>query len=218
MIRSISIRLAFLGIAILCLPALLAADNGVEIYSVDESYLPGAAQRIKIDMAFGDIRIEGHKGSDIEVSFRLTCRRSDLEKCRERARRIRLQPRVKGDRFVVRLQNTPRARIQGIRASMHLKVPRDTPLNVVVRSGDVFVSEVRSSVEIDVLNGHADVVAKRKQTGEVDVDVVAGKAELWLGDGHLKGAGWPRSIRWNGPGQSRLNVDVATGNARIRLE
>ena len=69
-----------------------------------------------------------------------------------------------------------------------------------------------------VLETATDLVASHDLVGDVDVDVVAGKAELWPGDGHLKGSGWPRSIKWRGPGESHLNVDVGTGHARVRLE
>lgn len=190
----------------------------VEIKSFKQSYLLGEARLVNVDMSFGEIRVEGYDGSEVEVEFRLTCKREDLEKCRRRAERLRLVPRVKSEKLVVRLRKTPRGRIQGIRALLLLRVPRNVPIDVDLRSGQVFVNGMRSNIEIDVAFGDADLVARHGDVGDVDVDVVAGKAELWLGDGHLKGSGWPRSIKWRGPGESRINVDVGTGKARVRLE
>jgi len=190
----------------------------VEIKTFQQPYLLGTAHLVNVDMSFGEIRVEGYDGPQVEVEFRLTCKREDLEKCRRRAERLQLVPRVKKEKLVIHLRKTPRGRIQGIRALLLLRVPRNVPLDVDLRSGQVFVSGMRANVEIDVAFGDADLVAKHGDVGDVDVDVVAGKAELWLGDGHLKGSGWPRSIKWRGPGESRINVDVGTGKARVRLE
>jgi hypothetical protein len=195
-----------------------AAAAEVEIKTFQQSYLLGTARLLNVDMSFGEIRVEGYDGSEVQVEFRLTCKREDLEKCRRRAERLQLVPRVKGQKLVVRLKRTPRGKIQGIRALLLLRVPNGVALDVDLRSGEVFVEGMRSTVEIDVTFGDADLVARHGEVGQVDVDVVAGRAELWLGDGHLKGSGWPRSIKWRGPGENRLNVDVGTGRARIRLE
>ncbi len=204
-------------ILLTCLTVTAAAAE-VEIKTFQQRYVLGTADLVNVDMSFGEIRVEGYDGSEVEVEFRLTCKREDLEKCRRRAERLRLVPRVKGRKLVVRLEKTPRGKIQGIRALLVLRVPSDVALDVDLRSGEVFVESMRSDVEIDVAFGDADLVAKHDGVGDVDVDVVAGKAELWLGDGHLKGSGWPRSIKWRGPGESRINVDVGTGKARVRLE
>lgn len=206
----ILLLLTFLGAA--------ASAAEVEIKTFQQPYLLGEAHLVNVDMSFGEIRVEGSDGSEVEVEFRLFCKREDLEKCRRRAERLRLVPRVKGQKLVVRLRKTPRGKIQGIRALLLLRVPRNVPIDVDLRSGQVFVNGMRSDVEIDVAFGDADLVAKHGLVGDVDVDVVAGRAELWLGDGHLKGSGWPRSIKWRGPGESRINVDVGTGKARVRLE
>lgn len=198
--------------------AAAAAAAEVEIKAFQQSYLLGTARLVNVDMSFGEIRVEGYDGSEVAVEFRLSCKREDLDKCRRRAERLRLVPRMKGKKLVVRLKKTPRGRIQGIRALLLLRVPKDVPLDVDLRSGQVFVNGMRSDIEIDVAFGDADLVAKHALVSDVDVDVVAGKAELWLGDGHLKGSGWPRSIKWRGPGESRINVNLGTGKARIRLD
>lgn len=205
-------------LAVLFAAVALPAAAEVEIHSQQQRYVVGGAHKIKVDLSFGRLRVEGTNAADVEADFRLTCSRQDLDKCRRRGERIRLRPRVKDGNFVIRLEHTPRGRIQGIRAELTLRVPQQLPLDVDMGGGDVFVTRMLSDVVIAGGAGDIDVIARHAQVGTVNVKVVAGKAELWMGDGHLKGAGFPRSIRWHGPGQSRIDVDWGTGDARIRLE
>lgn len=208
-------------VTVLHVTVLLAAAPAraeVEIYADQQRYVVGDARKVKVDVSFGRVQVEGTDAGDVEVDFRLTCSRQDLEKCRRRSERIRVVPRVKGDSFVVYLEHTPRGRTQGIRAELKLKVPKNLPLDVDMGSGDIFVTRMLSDVVIAGGGGTIDVIASHERVGKVNVKVVAGKAELWMGDGYMKGGGFPRSIRWRGPGASRIVVDWGTGDARIRLE
>lgn len=198
-----------------------AASGGkaqVEIFSSENRYFLEEARRIDVNLSFGEVRVEGADGSDVGVELSLTCTRQDLDKCRRRGERIRVVPRIRKGKFVVRLKHTPRGVIQGLRAHVKLTVPHDVPLDVDMVGGDVFVTRIDADVAIAGAGGDVDVVARHETTGNVNVKVVAGKAELWMGDGHMKGAGFPRSIRWQGPGSSRINIDLGTGDARVRLE
>lgn len=190
----------------------------VEIFSSENRYFLEGARRIDVNLGFGEVRVEGGEGSHVGVDFRLTCTRQDLEKCGRRAERIRVVPRIRKGKFVVRLKHTPRGVIQGLRAHVTLTVPRGVPLDVDMVGGDVFVTKIDADVVIAGAGGDVDVVARHETIGNVNVKVVAGKAELWMGDGHMKGAGFPRSIRWRGPGASRIDIDLGTGDARVRLE
>lgn len=195
-----------------------AAKAEVEIHSSENRYFLEGAQRLDVNLGFGEVRVEGTEGSHVGVELRLTCTRQDLDKCRRRGERIRVVPRIKKGKFVVRLKHTPRGVIQGLRAHVKLTVPRHVPIDVDMVGGDVFVTRVDADVVIAGAGGDVDVVARHDTTGNVNVKVVAGKAELWMGDGHMKGAGFPRSIRWRGPGASRIDIDLGTGDARVRLE
>jgi len=190
----------------------------VEIYAEQQRYVVGDARKVKVDVSFGRVQVEGTDAGDVEVDFRLTCSRQDLEKCRRRGERIRVVPRIKGESFVVYLEHTPRGRIQGIRAELRLKVPKNLPLDVDMGGGDIFVTRMLSDVVLAGGGGTIDVIAQRERVGNVNVKVVAGKVELWLSDGLMKGGGFPRSIRWQGPGAARIDVDWGTGDTRIRLE
>ncbi len=190
----------------------------VEIHSDQHAYVLGDARQVKVALAFGEVQIEGTDGAEVEVDFRLTCSRKNLDKCRQRGQKIRIVPRLRKGRFVIKMAHTRKGKIQGLKGHVKIKVPRSVPLDVDLTSGDVFVTHMLADVVIAGVNGDVDVVTEQDSAGKVSVMVVAGKAELWLGEGHMKGAGFPRSIKWQGPGSSRINIDLGTGDARVRLE
>jgi hypothetical protein len=211
LVLSIAAALAFAGRA-------AAEKSQVEIFSGEDRYHLEDARRIDVNLSFGEVRVEGSDRSDVGVVLRLTCNRQDLDKCRRRGERIRVVPRIRKGKFVLKLKHTPRGVIQGLRAHVELTVPRTVPLDVDLVGGDVFVTRMDADVAIAGGGGDVDVVARHDGTGNVNVKVVAGKAELWTGDGHMKGGGFPRSIRWQGPGESRIDIDLGAGDARVRLE
>lgn len=219
--HSSSTLLSFASIALIFLAGLTVASSAraqVEIYSDQQHYLLGEASRVAVNLSFGEVQVEGNDGSQIVVELKLTCSRADLDKCRRRGEKIRVIPRIKKGKFVIALKHTPRGRIQGLKAQVKVSLPNNVPLSVDMVGGDVFVARMLSDVSVDGGGADVDIVAQHDQIGDVKVKVMAGKAELWMGDGHMKGSGIPRSIRWRGPGASKIDIDLGTGDARVRLE
>lgn len=204
----------FFAFVLLAVPS--RAD--VDVYSNEMSYLPGQAHRVNVNLGFGELQVEGIDESKITVEIRVTCSRQDFEKCKRRGERIRLVPRIKNGKFLIGLKHTPQGKVQGLNAYVKLHVPKGLPLDVDMVGGDVFVSEMLADVAVAGGGGDVDVVARHDLTGNVNMKVVAGHAELWMGDGHMKGGGFPRAIRWRGPGASRIDIQLGTGDARVRLE
>ena len=63
------------------------------------------------------------------------------------------------------------------------------------------------------------VLVSRDRTNEVKILVGFGQADLWLGDGRIKGTGWPKAINWKGSGDARIDIDVVgSGDVSVRLE
>lgn len=211
-------RKILVPICLLWLTGVAPATGQVEVRTIQQRFLLGDAAKVDVDLSLGDLTIEAAGGDRVEVDLRFECVREDLERCRQRAEAIRLVPRVRGRIFHLRLAKTPKGRVQGIKAEMRLRIPSRVGLEVDIRGGDVFVTGMRSDLEIDGVVGNVDIIAGRDRTGSVKVDVGAGTAELWLGDGRIEGTGFPRSLTWKGSGTSKIEVDLGTGNVRVRLE
>ena len=194
------------------------ARDPVEVRKIERRAFAGEAEKLHADLSFGGLTVEGADGRDVEVEVTIQCSRQDLEKCRLRAERIRLRPRMKKGTLVVKLKNTPRGRMQGLKARMLLRVPRRLALDINVRGGGVWVGGMESDVEIDSLAGDVDLTHRRDLVAAVKVDVGVGDADLWLADSRVKGHGFPRTLRWYGSGAAQINVDVGTGDVAVRLE
>lgn len=177
-----------------------AGDEAQEVRRLEQTFFPGDATAVHLGLAFGDVSVSATDGRDVEVELSLRCTRSDLDKCRRDAERLRLVARSGGGTLDVRVGHTPRARLGGVRAAYRVRVPRQLAVEVDVRVGDVEVTYPRQAV------------------GAVHVDVGVGHATLWVADGKVEGSGVLRSINWQGPGATRLDVSTGTGDAVIHLE
>lgn len=202
----------------LLLLLLAAPALAEEARKLESEIFPGEAGLVHIDLSFGSLTVEGSDEPNVRAEVVIECGREDLEKCKQRAQRIRIRPRVKKGALVVKLKNTPRGRVQGLKAAMRVWVPRELPLDVNVRGGGVWVGGMKSHVEIDSFSGDVDLTHEHDRVRSVDVDVAFGKADLWIPGGRIQGSGFPRSLNWHGPGEAKLNVDVGTGDVAVRLE
>ena len=207
--------------ALLLLPTAAAAQKAPkelkEIRTLEGRYLLGDVAKVHLALPFGGLRVEAVEGRIIEIEVRLECSKVDLEICTEQANRIQLAPRQKKNEILVKLAHTPGGRSRGIEASAIARVPRDAALEIDIGSGDVFLTGHRADAAVAVVAGDVDIVAVKDALGLVDVDVAIGKAEMWLSEGSIQGTGFPKSLKWNGPGQAVLKVNVGTGDVRIRF-
>ena len=209
-----------LAAACLALAALPAAADWVEVRQVEKEILLGDAPRVHVKLSVGDLTVEGIDGSRVEVELKLECNRQDLEgACKARADRILLAPRMGKKELKVRLKRTSQGRMKGIRARMTVRMPRGVPLEVDVTGGAVYVTGLTSHLNINSGTGDVDVLATRAGTQEVKATAGFGHADLWLGDGRIKGTGWPKAINWKGSGSARIDIDVVgSGEISVRLE
>ena len=208
-----------LAIALASLAAAPATADWVEVRTLEKDMLLGDAPKVHVYLSVGDLTVEGTDDSRVQVSLVLECNRQDLGKCKARADRIRLAPRMGRKELKVRLKRTPQGRFKGIRARMTVRMPRSVPLEVDVTGGDVYITQLASHLNVNSGAGDVDVLASRAGTQEVKAVVGFGSADLWLGDGRIKGTGWPKAINWKGSGAARIDIDVVgSGDVSVRLE
>ncbi len=191
----------------------------VEVRTLKQNLVLDNATQVHVDLSFGDVTVEGIAGGTAEVELVLECSRTDMDACKKRADRVQLAPRTRHGDLQIRLKRTPRARLRGIKARLKVRMPHDVPLEVDVGGGSIYLTGLRSHINVNSGGGDVDVLGVRERTSLVNVDVGFGKADLWLGDGRVQGTGWPRSIDWRGSGKAEINVDVVgQGDVSIRLE
>ncbi len=119
----------------------------------------------------------------------------------------------------VKLKNTTKTRLRGIKARMTVRIPRHMPLEVDINNGNLNVGGMQSHINVNSGGGDVDVNAERARTNEVEIDVGFGKADLWLGQERIKGTGWPKALSWKGTGDAKIEIDiVGLGDVAVRLE
>ena len=209
--RSILVPLLFA-----LLPASSFAAETVRTF--DQTFFPGDAHTLELDLAVGSLTLEGTDERDVRVEVILQCDRENREKCDRRARSLYLEPRVRRGTLHVELKGSTRRRLQGIYAHLRVWAPRQLAAELDLRSGDIAIRGMASNLEIDSAAGDVDVVHHRDAVARVKIAVGVGKADLWLGDGHLEGRGFPRSLSWSGSGVATLEIDLGAGDATVRLE
>lgn len=211
--------LASLAIAAL-LAATAAAGAEAPARRVEQSFLPGTAGTVHVDIAIGEIAVKGHdSGERIEVALELYCSGEDVARCTQRAENVRLVAKTDGNRFTIKTKGTSLRRIRGIQARMALEVPAGLALDVNNRVGAVTVGGMRGDVEVDAPAGDVEIGYPQERIALVNLKTAVGKVRLKLRDGsEIKGSGFPRSVRWTSGGSATLNVDVGTGDIIVDLD
>lgn len=204
--------------ALAALTTMSAAAEDVEVRQLEQTFFLGDAGRVHIDLTLGSVAVTGVDGRNVEAEVRLFCVREDLEKCRRRAQQVILAPRVDGRSFDLRLKRTTRGRLRGIRAELEVRIPKETPLEIDVRAGDVSVNHMASHLEVDVGAGDVHVDTAQRLVQWVKIDVGVGAADLWVQDAHIEGTGFPRSLTWRGSGQAKIEIDAGTGDIDVNLK
>ncbi len=199
------------------LPGIALGEEPVR--RIKQSYLPDSARLVHLDLSFGDIAVEGSDGANVEAEVELFCNRDNEMACRNRSDRLRLVARIKGKKLTIKTKGTPRGRLTGIQARMVVRIPKDLAVEIDLRAGNVAVTGMRSSVEIDAPSGDVEIAYPQRTVGKVALDVGIGSANLWLADGsRLKGDGFPRTVDWQSDGSAFINVNVGTGDIEVRLQ
>ncbi len=212
---------AFKALPLFFLLAALAgpAKADVQVRSEQQVFYPGGATKAHLQLPFGDLKVEGSDGRDLEVNMSLACSREDLARCQDRARKLRIVARSDGQTIRIRLKNSGRGRIRGIKAELSVKVPRRLHLELDQAAGGLEVSGMAASLEVDNSAGDVDIRYPQAQAGEVNIKVAVGEVSLVTQDGNrLDGTGFPRSIKWRGPGSHKIEIDMTAGDATVRLE
>lgn len=194
------------------------AVSGEIVHTLEQTFYPGESHALETDLALGSLVIEGSDQRDVRVEVRLECEREDVQKCTRRAQSLYLKPKVRRGILHIDLKGTAKRRLQGIIAHMRIETPRHLGLEVDVRAGSVSIGGMSSHIEVDAPSGDVAIVHQRDRVRSVKAAVGVGKADLWVGEGHIEARGFPRSLSWNGSGQAEIEVDVGTGDISVRLE
>ncbi|MCB1055292.1 MAG: hypothetical protein KDD11_07230 [Acidobacteria bacterium] len=203
-------------------PAEMAAETASpdSIRTFEQAIPTGDAASVHAILRIGDLEVVGTAGTEAKAVVTVRCDSGEQDRCADAARKIGLS--WVRDNTVLRLRVTGTSRISSrhISVSTHLEVPQMLPLEIDVGVGDVFMKQVAADVEVDVGAGDVNLSFSRGDVRAVNLDVNAGAAELYVDGGKVEGSGLVhKALNWkSGAGRAVVEVDVGSGDARIRLD
>ncbi len=202
------------------LPFAAAAQAADPIRAIREEIPTGSAGSVQLKTQAGDMIVEGWNEPTVAVDVRIGCSAgTDVETCRKASEDVRLAWARERDQLVVRVRGTTGLHARHLWIEARFKVPATLPLELESVTGGMKVSNHQSDVEADAGSGDIEIVQKKALVQSVEIDVGAGRSDLWIGGGKVEGSGLFRGVNWSGgEGKAKIEVDIGAGNATVRLE
>lgn len=200
-----------------CLATPLHAYDG---RTVQQTISTDGVHSVQVKQRIGNLEIRGAGGDSMEVEVKVTCAGANAPDCRHAAAKVRVDWGRKGSRLEVNVVGTSRLSSRHIRIYTTVKMPRTLPLETDTAIGNVTIKDMESDIEVDVGEGDATLTLKKKIVRRVNLDVGVGDARIHLGGTQIDNSGKVLdAVDWSNPeGKTLVEVDVAIGNAVVRLE
>ncbi|MDY7096177.1 MAG: DUF4097 family beta strand repeat-containing protein [Acidobacteriota bacterium] len=200
-------------------PPVLAAETE-PIRTVDQSIPIEGVSSLHVILRIGDLTVRGTEGTDAEAQVKIHCVSNEKDKCRDAAAKIGLAW-VRDDQVLrLRITGTSRLSSRHIHIESRLEAPASLPLEIDVGAGDVHLAQTTSDVEIDIGAGDATAQLSKSAMRVVRLDVNAGDAQLTADGATVEGSGLVhKALNWTqGEGKAILEIDIGSGDARVRLD
>jgi hypothetical protein len=213
---------AYALLAICLLSGALPASGATSepIRTVDQSIPIEGVSSLHAILRIGDLSVVGSEGTNAAAQIKIHCDSGDKDRCADAAAKIGLAW-VRDDQ-VLRLRVTGSSRLSSRHISIEtrLEVPANLPLEIDVGAGDVHLSKTTADVEIDIGAGDATAQLAKSAIRVVRLDVNAGEAQLTTDGATVEGSGLVhKALNWtHGGGKAILEIDIGSGDARVRLD
>lgn len=204
----------------------IASGFGEEIYVYDDAPFstpvePG--RPVVIRFGIGEIDIEATDANEVRADLDVTCGEKLSESSCERYRkRLRLEPRRRGDAIEVRLVGLSRWKLRKLHLSGAVQVPRWSPLSVSIGVGDVDIRTAGQDLEVKM--GIGDLTVHAPEAAVADVKMATRIGDTSLTDRDTIREGSRRLLlgsrtRWSdGLGAAHLTVALKIGDAKVVLD
>ncbi len=205
-------------LALLALPSGLLAEDRV---------LQGTANvsgdgRIVLDFPVGELHVEGASAGPFLIEVSARCKR-DRDRCEERLDDVAIEIVEKRGNFYVEVAPHSKWRWwNSLQLEASVRHPADTDLEIDMGVGELEIEGVRGDLRVDLGVGEVRIDLELADFASVQLDAGIGETELLVPDGWIEG---DRSFlvgsesHWrDGPGESRVRVDVGVGEAVVRLD
>lgn len=183
------------------------------------SYPAAGVRRIDLKLPPGDVRIEASADGRLRVELGVYCS-FDNTGCEERAERLTLETKIDGNTLRLRVEGMPTIDARGVNVRGRILVPRATALDVELPVGELKIRGIEGDLDVEVGVGEVEIGLRERDVRSVRLGVGIGEASLSVAGRSIEGSGWlGHRVRWgDGPGPSRVSVNLGVGEVDVRLE
>ena len=207
-----------LALIALTLSFVLAADAKTwrtERYEFDSSSI----RTLEIEHAVGELEITAGRGEHIEIHMRIECS-SWRDKCGSRAENIELEAHESGSTLRIRIDGFPKT-ADSLSVDLEIRMPARLSLDVDRGVGETTIRGIDGDISVEAGVGEVSITGSVDAFGEVEVECGVGEADLDVPEGRVEQEGFlflGNELKWKGPGQSVIEVEVGVGSVEIELE
>jgi hypothetical protein len=194
-----------------------AADETVRTFS---KQLPTEDIRtVDLDFPVGEIIVDAWDSQSLQLDVRLECHR-DSDSCRNAAQKVRLVYSTDDGELHVEIKSWPKLSGHGLEAHIHVRVPRELPLDADLGVGEMRLAGFTGDVKANVGVGELILTLPASAVSSVHADTGIGEANLTAAGHHYQSAGlFTKELRWTkGAGASKVSADCGVGEINVRLE
>jgi hypothetical protein len=194
-----------------------AADETVRTFS---KQLPTEdIRKVELDFPVGEITVDAWDSQALQLDVRLECHRGS-DSCRDAAQKVRLVYSTEDGELHAEIKSWPKLSGNGLEAHVHVRIPRDLPLDADLGVGEMRLAGFTGDVKANVGVGELRLTLPASAVSTVHADTGIGEAKLTAKGRHYESAGlFTKELRWTkGTGASKVSADCGVGEISVRLE
>ena len=197
----------------LALPA-----RAVDLGSMTGRWSTATTQRLMITFPAGTLTVQSGEGPDVVATLSVRCRHGG-NRCLEEAKRIRLVTDLHNGTRTIRFEPDHWSG-HGLQMELTVEIPAHLNLGTQMGAGELSVYDLTGEVELDLGAGQASLRLPDRAVHSVDAAVGIGDATLRRHGSSVPTHGFlSKELHWNeGPGASRVKVNVGVGDINLRLD
>ncbi|HVS64869.1 MAG TPA: hypothetical protein VMT85_15350 [Thermoanaerobaculia bacterium] len=204
-------------------PDLPVYSEQIEVFGDRPVIAPVAlGEPVSIVFGVGELDIEAAEISQLRAELVLECRKVREEQCGRYKRKLRVEPVRTAEGLEVRMSGLSLRILRRVGVTGRVLVPRWSPLTVDVGIGEVDIQAGDEDLSVRMKIGEITVRVPEEHVHSVSMRTRIGDAGIVLPDRHLEGRRrmliGARAEWAEGGGDSRVDVKLRIGEARVRLE
>jgi hypothetical protein len=187
--------------------------------SMEASWPAGSAHRVRVEFPTGQLVVVATDQPTIRAILTVRCEYGGRS-CIERSRKIRMLSDQNGGTRLLKVEGIPKLNNHGLKVELRVEVPRALAVDLDAGAGDVTVDGVEGDVVIALGVGDVELSMHERDVHSMHLNVGIGDASVDRHGHREEVSGFlSKTVRWSdGPGHSRVSVELGIGDISVQLD